>query len=49
MENVGYVLAGYLLTAGAITGYLWSLLSRARRAHRMAGAVDGQPAPPARA
>jgi hypothetical protein len=49
VDNVGYVLAGYLLTAGAITGYLWGLLSRARRAHRMAGAVDGRPEPPARA
>ena len=47
MDNAGYVLAGYLLTAGALVGYLWSLIGRARRARRMAGLAEGRPEPPA--
>ena len=39
MENVGYVVAGYLLTAGALAGYVASLLARARRARSGAAAV----------
>jgi len=40
MDNFGYVLAGYLLTAAAIGAYVANLLSRARRARRRAEAMS---------
>lgn len=39
MDNTGYVLAGYLVTAGALGGYLLFLFARARRARQLAEAV----------
>ena len=39
MSDAGYVLAGYLVTAAALGGYLASLLGRARRARTRAAAV----------
>ena len=32
MDNVGYVVAGYLLTAAALGGYALRLFARGRRA-----------------
>jgi hypothetical protein len=37
--NVGYVIAGYLLTAAALGGYVLRLRARARAAVRRADAV----------
>ena len=39
MDDTGYVVAGYLLTAATLGGYLLSLLSRARRARARAEAL----------
>jgi hypothetical protein len=39
MDNLGYVVAGYVVTAGAIAGYAASLFVRARRARSRAAAV----------
>jgi hypothetical protein len=38
-ENVGYVVAGYLITAVALGGYALRLFSRAREARRRAEVV----------
>jgi len=38
-ENVGYVVAGYALTAVALGGYVIRLFARAREARRRAEAV----------
>jgi hypothetical protein len=37
--NVGYVIAGYVVTAVALGGYVLRLLSRARSARRRAETV----------
>jgi hypothetical protein len=34
VDNLGYVLAGYLLTAGALSLYVARLMARVRRAGR---------------
>ena len=39
MDSLGYVVAGYLVTAGSLGGYMVSLFVRARRARRLAEAV----------
>jgi hypothetical protein len=39
VDNVGYVVAGYLVTAAAIAGYASSLFVRARRVWARAAAV----------
>ena len=39
MDSLGYVIAGYLVTAGSLGGFVLSLLARARRARRLAEAV----------
>jgi hypothetical protein len=39
VDNLGYVVAGYLLTAAAIAGYVGSVLLRARRARARAADV----------
>jgi hypothetical protein len=39
MDNVGYVVAGYVLTAAALGGYVLRLFARAREARRRAEAV----------
>ena len=39
MDNTGFVVAGYVLTAVALGGYLASLFSRARRARARAEAI----------
>jgi hypothetical protein len=38
-SNVGYVIAAYLITALALGGYTFALLSRARNAKRRADAM----------
>jgi hypothetical protein len=49
MRDVGYVIAGYLVTATALGGYVLRLLARARRARRRAAALADRRAPAARA
>ena len=39
VDSLGYVIAGYLVTAGSLGGFVLSLLARARRARRLAEAV----------
>lgn len=39
MDNLGYVVAGYLLTSGAIAAYAGSLFIRARRARARAAVM----------
>jgi len=48
MSDVGYVAAGYLITAAALGGYLLRLRHRARRARRHAAALTGRPPRPSR-
>lgn len=38
-ENVGYVVAGYAITASALGGYVIRLFARAREARRRAEVV----------
>jgi len=38
-ENVGYLVAGYAITAVALGGYVLRLLARAREARRRADVV----------
>lgn len=38
-ENVGYVIAGYAITAISLGGYVLRLFARAREARRRADAV----------
>ena len=50
--SIGYVVAGYVLTAVALAGYVLTLLGRARRARLRAAAIaarratGGRPAAP---
>jgi len=39
-ENVGYVVAGYAITATALGGYVLRLFARAREARRRAEAIS---------
>jgi hypothetical protein len=39
LDDTGYVIAGYVLTAAALGGYLVALFSRARRARARAEAL----------
>jgi hypothetical protein len=39
VHSLGYVVAGYLVTAASLGGYVLLLFSRARRARRLAEAV----------
>jgi nitrate reductase gamma subunit len=39
MDNVGFVVAGYLITAVSLAGYALLLRRRARRARRRAAAL----------
>ena len=39
MHSLGYVIAGYVVTAASLGGYVISLFARARRARRLAEAV----------
>jgi hypothetical protein len=48
MRDLGYVAAGYLVTATVLGGYLVRLRVRARRARARAAALTGRPARPAR-
>jgi hypothetical protein len=48
MPDLGYVAAGYLVTAAALGGYLLRLRQRARRARRHATALTGPPPRPER-
>jgi hypothetical protein len=45
---MGYLIAGYVVTAAVLGAYVWSLRARARRARAQAEAVaarrDGRPA-----
>jgi hypothetical protein len=47
MPDLGYLAAGYLITAAALGGYLLRLRHRARRARRQIAALTGRPARPA--
>lgn len=38
-NNIGYVVAGYSITAAAVVGYAGSLFARARRARRRVAAL----------
>jgi hypothetical protein len=40
LDNTGYVVAGYLLTIGALAGYAINLAARARRARARAEALS---------
>ena len=40
--NLGYVVAGYVLTVAALGGYVLRLHARARSARRRAAAVAGR-------
>jgi hypothetical protein len=40
MDNVGYVVAGYLLTTAAVGAYVANLFARARRARHGAEALS---------
>jgi hypothetical protein len=42
MHDLGYVVAGYLVTATALAGYILRLQSRARRARRRTAALAGR-------
>lgn len=42
MHDLGYIVAGYVLTAGAIAGYRWRLAVRARRATELVRAATGR-------
>ena len=42
MDNTGYVIAGYLVTLAAISGYLWRLVVRGRRARARVAALSQQ-------
>jgi hypothetical protein len=42
MRDLGYVAAGYLVTAAALGGYVLRLFARARRARRRAAALAGR-------
>lgn len=44
MHDLGYVAAGYAITAAALVGYRWRLAVRIRRAHRLVGALTSRPA-----
>lgn len=39
MHDTGFVVAGYLLTAGALAAYVGRLFQRARRARRRVAAI----------
>jgi hypothetical protein len=39
VHDMGFVVAGYLLTGGALTAYVAALGVRARRARRLAAAI----------
>jgi len=39
VHSLGYVIAGYVVTAASLGGYVVSLFARARRARRLAEAV----------
>jgi hypothetical protein len=45
VDNVGYVLAGYLLTAAALAAYVVRLMARARRAGRPGNVAGERPSP----
>lgn len=42
VDNVGYVVAGYVVTAAALAAYVAGLLLRARRARERAGSLTGR-------
>ncbi|HJR40366.1 MAG TPA: hypothetical protein VJ819_18435 [Nocardioidaceae bacterium] len=42
MDNLGYILTGYAVTAGAIAAYRWQLNHRARRARVLITALSGR-------
>ncbi|HEV8164528.1 MAG TPA: hypothetical protein VGR74_08790 [Actinomycetota bacterium] len=49
MRDLGYVIAGYLVTVAALGGYVLRLLARARRARQRAAALADRRAHAARA
>jgi hypothetical protein len=44
MHDIGYLIAGYSLTAAGIVGYRWRLAQRARRATDLVRAAGGRTA-----
>lgn len=42
MHDIGYIIAGYTLTAVGIVGYRWRLAQRARRATHLVRAASGR-------
>jgi hypothetical protein len=50
VDDLGFIVAGYAITLGALAGYVGALFARARRARAQAAAVaaaragDGRPA-----
>jgi hypothetical protein len=42
VDNLGYILTGYAVTAGAIAAYRWQLNHRARRARVLITALSGR-------
>ena len=45
MHDLGYVIAGYALTAATLLGYRWRLAVRSRHAQQLLTALTGRPAP----
>lgn len=42
VDNLGYIVTGYAVTAGAIAAYRWQLNHRARRARVLITALSGR-------
>jgi hypothetical protein len=42
MDNAAFVVAGYLITALSLGGYVATLMARARRARARAAAIAGR-------
>ena len=43
MADLGYIVAGYAGTAGALLWYRWRLSRRAQRARELTAALSGRP------
>lgn len=46
MADLGYIVAGYGVTAGALVWYRWRLARRGSRARAQTAALTGRPARP---
>lgn len=45
MHDVGYLVAGYGVTAAALAWYRWRLARRGRRARHLIATLSGRPMP----